>query len=106
MSMCGVQHPNILRLYGFLRNGDQSFLVTQYTEAGNLEKLINDHSITWTWELFVKIAEQIIDAFRCMHAHGITHLDLNPRDVLISFSDEFSQLDGEGSLNFFSFCIF
>ena len=96
-----VQHPDIIRTYGYVKNGDSYYLVTQYTESVNLEQLINDPRVPWSWEMFITIALNVANAMRCLHFHHLAHLDLDATSVLVTFPrGSYSPFDGsQGPLN-------
>jgi len=91
-----LDHPNIIRLYGFHSDGDIKFLVMEYIEGQTLEeKIIYSEKKKLTLEKILPIAEQIAAALD--YAHNLTapvfHRDLKPSNVMIDKRSQVKLLD-------------
>ena len=77
-----LNHPNILKVYDFVRRGERMWLVLEYVDGVSLEEVM-------------KRAKRVPEAFACAvalevcralahaHAHGVVHRDVQPKNVLL-----------------------
>jgi len=75
-----LQHPHILSVHDFGREGDLSYIVMQYVEAGTLQKQMRQ---PMNLETVAKIIEQLADALDYAHRRGVIHRDIKPTNVLM-----------------------
>lgn len=81
-----LQHPGIVQLYDYSREGPPYYLATQYIEGIDLRGWCRQHNATSARiaDLVARVAETIDQA----HALGVYHRDLKPANILV---------DGEGA---------
>src|SRR3954452_1818000 len=77
-----LNHPNILKVYDFVRRGERMWLVLEYVDCVSLEDVM-------------KRAKRVPEAFACAvalevcralahaHSHGVVHRDVQPKNILI-----------------------
>jgi hypothetical protein len=75
-----LQHPHILSVHDFGREGDLSYIVMQYVEAGTLQRHMRQ---PMNLETIAKIIEQLADALDYAHRRGVIHRDIKPTNVLM-----------------------
>jgi hypothetical protein len=75
-----LQHPHILSVHDFGREGDLSYIVMQYVEAGTLQRHMRQPMGVGT---IAKIIEQLADALDYAHRRGVIHRDIKPTNVLM-----------------------
>jgi serine/threonine protein kinase len=76
-----LEHPNILPVYDFGREGDTLFLVMRLVEAGTLEDRIRRGSVPFVDA--VRLFNQITSALSYAHQRGVVHRDLKPSNILL-----------------------
>jgi serine/threonine protein kinase/Tfp pilus assembly protein PilF len=86
-----LDHPNICAVYGFEELDGHSFIVMQHVEGETLYSLARKDSLPI--EQVPKIANQIAGALAEAHAHGIIHLDIKPKNIMLSASGHVKVLD-------------
>ncbi|OAI41347.1 hypothetical protein AYO40_03255 [Planctomycetaceae bacterium SCGC AG-212-D15] len=86
-----LQHPGIVQLCDYSREGPPYYLATQYIEGVDLRAWCQSHQATMTHiaDLMARVAETIDEA----HAHGVYHRDLKPANILVDERGEPKILD-------------
>ena len=83
----GVSHPNVVRAYEFIRDGDLVAYTMEYVGGGDLADRLGrpDRPIEITDA--VKILSQMCLGVQAIHDAGIVHRDLKPENILLSKDD-------------------
>lgn len=77
-----LEHPNIVPLYEAGVHRGFPYLVFAYVEGTTLfDKRVRDGAMPVQEAL--RVFGAILDGVACAHAHGILHLDLSPRNIMI-----------------------
>jgi len=80
-----LQHPNIVRFYEPMRDGELLFLVLDYIDGPNLQKYLFTHKLLPIADA-LHIAQALATALDYAHASGVIHRDLKPSNVLLAFN--------------------
>ncbi len=81
-----IAHPNVVRIYGIGREGDQPYIAMEYVEGVPLhiwrgQKMANNEGVP------VRVAGQIIkevlNGLQAAHAEGVIHRDLKPENIML-----------------------
>ena len=91
-----LNHPNIIRLYGFHSDSDIKFLVMEYIDGQTLEEKISASSSgKLSLDETLEIAEKVAAALDYAHSQkpSVFHRDLKPSNIMISKDDEVKLLD-------------
>ena len=78
----GLNHPNIVTVYALKVEGSNVYLVMEYV-GGNLRGLLEKHG-KLDIEQAVKIAIDVCEGLAAVHAKGIIHRDIKPKNALLS----------------------
>ncbi|XP_031503868.1 probable leucine-rich repeat receptor-like protein kinase At1g35710 [Nymphaea colorata] len=86
-----VRHRNIVKLYGFCKHPQCSFLVYEYIERGSLASILssNEAAKRLDWAKRVNIIAGVADALSCMHhdhSVPVIHRDISSKNILL-YSD-------------------
>ncbi len=76
-----LDHPNILPVYDFGREGDLSYIVMKYVKAGTLKEKLGQ---PLPLETMLDIISQVARALEHAHKQGVIHRDVKPSNVLLS----------------------
>jgi len=91
-----LNHPNIVRLYGFHSDGDIRFLVMEYIDGVTLEeKIFNSPSKKLNLDKTIEVAEQVAKALDYAHSQSppVIHRDLKSSNVMIDKNGSVKVLD-------------
>jgi serine/threonine protein kinase len=86
-----LQHPGIVQLCDYSREGPPYYLATQFIDGVDLRTWCQSHkaSLTLAADLIARVAETIDEA----HGHGVYHRDLKPANILVDERGEPKVLD-------------
>ncbi len=80
-----LDHPNIVRVLDFnLDEQNKLYIVFELIEGQSLTSMIEDRGVIPVSE-WMALGEDILKGLEHAHAHGVTHRDLNPNNILIDF---------------------
>ena len=86
------QHPNIIRLYNVFENADYLYIIMEYCAGGDLFSYLENRHFRLTEKRASTIIHQMATAVYYMHNFGVVHRDLKPENVLMTSSDEDSDI--------------
>jgi serine/threonine protein kinase len=75
-----LDHPHILPVYDFGREGDLTYIVMKYVEAGALKERLGEPLDLKT---ALEIIAQVGEALDYAHQEGVVHRDVKPSNVLM-----------------------
>ncbi len=90
-ALAALNHPNILTIYSIEEADGVRFLATELVEGSTLTELIPGGGMGI--DDFMEIAVPLTDALAAAHAEGITHRDLEPRNVMVTDTGRLKVLD-------------
>jgi Tol biopolymer transport system component len=76
-----LDHPNILPVHDFGREGDLTYIVMKYVEAGTLKDELGQ---PMPLDQAVGVISQVAGALDQAHKQGVIHRDVKPSNVLMS----------------------
>ncbi|CAD8145195.1 unnamed protein product [Paramecium pentaurelia] len=76
-----IDNPNLLRVYEISRSANNTYIVSEYCEGGNLEDLLKQEpmNINKAIDILIQICKGLSD----LHKKNIIHRDIKPANVLI-----------------------
>ena len=78
-----LQHPNIVRLYELVRDGELLFLVMDFIVGQTLQQYLYTHKLLPTAHVLY-IAQALAHALDFAHSNQIIHRDIKPSNVLLA----------------------
>ncbi len=76
-----LDHPHILPIYDYGQEGEISYIVMKYVDAGTLKDAIGDQPMSL--EQAADIVSQVAEALDYAHEQGVIHRDVKPANVLM-----------------------
>ncbi|HNX93919.1 MAG TPA: serine/threonine-protein kinase, partial [Holophaga sp.] len=76
-----LNHPNLVTIYDFDKDGDVLYLVMEYVKGDDLEDLILNRELSQSQ--FLEVLAQICDGLSFAHRSGIIHRDIKPSNVRV-----------------------
>jgi predicted Ser/Thr protein kinase len=80
--LASINHPNVVQVHDFGREGDVHFLVMEYVDGESLENAFRRGRAEPTWIL--RILRDVARGLGRVHGVGIVHRDLKPANILIA----------------------
>jgi len=89
-----LNHPNIVRVYDFDRDGQHIFLVMEYLAGKSLDDVIaQGKSANLSLGKILFIIRSVAAALEFAHKHGIVHLDLKPKNIFLTDEGQVKVID-------------
>ena len=78
-----VDHEHVMALYDFEVHDERLFLISEYVGGMSLRELINEHA-PFPPEVVAAVGVQLGEGIAAIHARGVLHRDLKPRNVVLT----------------------
>jgi serine/threonine-protein kinase len=80
--LAGLNHPNIVKLYGSGKTRDgRPFITLEYVEGRSIEK---GNRLPLSLRLALEVTRDIAKALEYLHSKGLYHGDVKPGNILVS----------------------
>ncbi len=83
LAIARLDHPNIVHVYNYIEEGDQSCIVMEYINGTTLSDFVESHPIKYS-EIALLLLLDILEGIFYSHQHKIIHRDLKPENIMIS----------------------
>ncbi len=90
-TVAGLNHPNIVVLYGIEDDGRTRFLTMELVEGGSLEQSIEPGGLPVP--RVIELGGAMADALAAAHAKGVVHRDFKPANVMLTLDGRVKVLD-------------
>lgn len=88
-----LNHPNILRLFGFFYDDVRIYLILEYAPGGELYKHLKNCGGTFEEGEAAKYISNLASAIRHCHSKGVIHRDLKPENLLLDANNNLKIAD-------------
>lgn len=98
-ALAQIDHPNVVHLRSIAVEGPSLYLVMQYIEGENLDKIIRRHAERgekMPVDEALAIFRQIAAGVGAAHQEGVVHRDLKPANVLLRTKDRVAKVTDFG----------
>lgn len=82
LAAAGMDHPNIVRIYDYLTEGDYHCIVMEYVPGVDLESVTRTKE-TLCFDSTLFVMNQVAVALAEAHSQGIMHRDIKPSNILL-----------------------
>jgi serine/threonine-protein kinase len=76
-----LNHPNLVTIFDFDKDGEVFFLVMEYVKGDDLEDLIRQKALSPSQ--FLEVLAQVCDGLGHAHRNGIIHRDVKPANIRV-----------------------
>ncbi len=90
-AVAALNHPNILGIYDFGREGDHAYAVMELLEGDSLRERLKAGALAP--KRAIEIARQMAEGLAAAHARGIIHRDIKPENVMLTKDGHVKVLD-------------
>lgn len=80
----GVSHPNVVRAYEYIRDGDLVAYTMEYVGGGDLAERLSRSDDPMPLPEILRVLSQMCSGVQAIHDAGIVHRDLKPENILLS----------------------
>lgn len=87
-----LNHPNIIKIYGFGYCAGIHYIAMQYIDGISLSSYMERFGVI-EWRDALKIAEQVLSALETAHENGVIHRDIKPQNILVDASGHVTLTD-------------
>ncbi len=91
-AMAGVEHPHVVRIYGFGEVEGQPYIVMEYVEGETLAARLS-RTTRLALEDALRIAREVAQALAAAWSRGIVHRDVKPANILLDREDHVKVAD-------------
>lgn len=88
----GLFHPNIATVLDMDQSEGRFFIAMRYIAGRSLDRELKANGAL-TWDLVVRMAQQLGEALKCAHDAGFIHRDVKPSNVICSTAMNFVMTD-------------
>jgi serine/threonine protein kinase/phosphoribosyl 1,2-cyclic phosphodiesterase/tetratricopeptide (TPR) repeat protein/anti-anti-sigma regulatory factor len=92
--MSGCDHPNLVKIYGWGREGEYAYIVEEFVNAPTLQEMLDSGDMPASIEEASQTARNLVRALEYLHSLGIVHGGFSLRNVFIT--KEGAKLGGFG----------
>ena len=82
-ALARLDHPNIVRFYGFEQQGRVAFIVMDYIAGSTLRGRLRDANGPLPMAEVRSILEQVVAALHYAHDSGLIHRDIKPGNIML-----------------------
>lgn len=83
LALARLEHPNIVRVYDYDQVDGLSFIVMEFVDGTNLDRILRDKKFLSAAES-IPIFDQLLAALGYAHQNGIVHRDIKPSNIMIT----------------------
>ena len=81
-TLAQFRHPNVVRVHSFFENNNTGYMVMEYEEGTDLEKVIKGGE-SFDERRILDILLPVLDGLELIHKQGFIHRDIKPANIFI-----------------------
>ena len=79
-----LNHPNIVTIYEFGKDGDIAFIAMEFLEGKSLQQIMRGGRLPFN--TIIDLVAQVADGLDYAHRFGVVHRDIKPANIMVSSS--------------------
>lgn len=92
VTLAKLNHPNVATLYGFIRQGEDFFMVMEYMRGETLDSVIGKSGAI-PCDRAVALFAQALEGIDHAHKMGIVHRDIKPANMMLTETGSIKVMD-------------
>ena len=89
----GLDHPNIVKYYNYLKEEDNIYIIMEYLEGNTLKQYIDENSDNINEDIARNIIKQLLNAISYLHySCDICHRDIKPENIMFTEKKDISHI--------------
>lgn len=93
LRLASLQHPNIVGVHQVFEENGTVYLVMDFVEGLDLQKLVEQEPERLTPDLLKSILTETLEALRYLHAQGLLHHDIAPDNLILGMDGQVTLID-------------
>ena len=82
-TLAKIDHPNVVKVYGYFEANSTAYLIMAFEEGVDLEDWLRERSAPLSEAELTSLVLPMLDGLEAIHAEGLIHRDIKPRNVVI-----------------------
>jgi outer membrane protein assembly factor BamB/tRNA A-37 threonylcarbamoyl transferase component Bud32 len=93
--LASLSHPAIPKIFDFFTEGNRSYLILEFVEGKNLEKLLEERRKPFSQEEVIDWALQVCDVLAYLHSHAppVIFRDMKPGNLMLRLDGRIMVID-------------
>lgn len=83
----GVSHPNIVKVNEVFEANNTAYYVMEYLDGESLRSHVNTQGVMNDNHIKA-VMNPIVEAVQCLHGNRMTHLDIKPDNIMLTYNDD------------------
>lgn len=79
-----ISNVHVVRVHEYFEENGTAYYVMDFVEGSDLDERLKQRGKPYAEKTVLKFAEQILDGLQAIHSAGLLHLDIKPKNIMIT----------------------